>query len=482
MLTNINNEIVDFGNFYLSPMNKENNPEDFLFLRENRYTKFLNTIISSPFTIEDAKNWCNAKNKQTFCYYNIYSKKNKEIAGFIYFINFFNAPSKVVAIKSKYENQGWIRKSTFFIFRLFYEKNIKILNSFVHIDNINAQNHLESEGWTLKGEKSLPAIDNKNNLIPHKHYEIKLTVDKLVEPYYHLISPINKEIKHDKFETLKPYIFFKDYTLTILLIIGTLYTNRLTNNTIYPLFTLINSFLFIRLFNFCHEAVHNKIVKSSTINNLIGKYLTAFPIFLSYTYYKTTHLTHHKYLFSDLDGDKFTYINFPKGKTYFFNIYKILKEVFYNQASLSDIVLIFQKLFRIGNFKRNFSKDFLEFSIYWIIVLTFIVLLKLVSEFILLWCIPFILMLIWLNLSVILQHGFDPKLKIFYTKNVKNSFLSLLILPINDNYHYEHHLFPKVPYYNLPSMKEEFKKRNFYKRQTGFKNLSPIEALKTIYM
>lgn len=96
--------------------------------------------------------------------------------------------------------------------------------------------------------------------------------------------------------------------------------------------------------------------------------------------------------------------------------------------------------------------DYIEFLIFWIIILSLIFALKIQISFLLYWLAPLIVLMPWVLLMNSYQHYSDSGILNgrAYTIEFKNILIKELLFPININYHETHHERPNVPYFQLP--------------------------------
>ena len=158
---------IDFDDFFLLPMCKENKPKDFLFLNEERYSS-LSGIFTKPFTENHSKRFIFSVFKSQMSgdlvYYNVYSKTG-ELAGFIFFDKIDGLWQRIYAIKPEYEGLGWMRKSSFFLFNKLHLSHVKSIMAYVKPDNIHAIKRLEKEGFTLSGKRVFFCYHEKKDRI-----------------------------------------------------------------------------------------------------------------------------------------------------------------------------------------------------------------------------------------------------------------------------------------------------------------------------
>lgn len=213
-----------------------------------------------------------------------------------------------------------------------------------------------------------------------------------------------------------------------------------------------------------HELIHRTVFKKLFLNQVFLK-LFAFLTWNNYIYFEESHKRHHQYtLFNNLDQEIIMPLSITKKDWLFlltFNFptfYKTLKALIQNSFGKINGAWGL-KLFEKDELKRKklfnvarmiligHSLLFLIFILYEHYELIFIITLA-----------PFIAN--WLNRILgISQHiGMSTNTSDFRLNSTTirlNWFLSRLYS--NMNYHIEHHLYPNVPFYNLPVLSDQIK-------------------------
>lgn len=209
------------------------------------------------------------------------------------------------------------------------------------------------------------------------------------------------------------------------------------------------------LFVLLHEAAHGHLFKSRKWNDIVGQWMCAAPITFSLHSFRMQHLIHHKEPLVITDPEYLMTGGFP-----------------ITRASLA------RKLFRdfcgITNFRGNlllgFQKareDSLRIYIPMISVHSLMWLgLYLAGHpwyIFTFWMLPgATIAVVFVRIGVLSQHaGLKPDTDQRKVARTVISPFSYFFLPLNLNYHGEHHLYPRVPFYRLPDM------HSFLKKQEG---------------
>jgi len=199
--------------------------------------------------------------------------------------------------------------------------------------------------------------------------------------------------------------------------------------------------------NFMHEGIHGLMFRSKRWNRWIG-FLAGLPTFLSASAFGTDHLLHHKHTRTELDPDEILHMTHNSTMqvvcfyawlflgTIIFGIrvpFVLLKRATKAEkmAVLTERVVMF--LLLGGLFASAYYFNFFDVLLHC-------------------WFIPLIVAIFLVNMRGWAEHQLtsqDHPLR--QTRTVTSSrFYSFF--NINLNYHLEHHLFPGVPWYNLPAL------------------------------
>ncbi len=200
-----------------------------------------------------------------------------------------------------------------------------------------------------------------------------------------------------------------------------------------------------------HEASHNLFTRNPKIDRWIG-FLVSTPILFSATGYRIMHPLHHKYTREEGDPDNIENVSRSSVLlrwiyifTFFFAVYLYLVMVPVNAI--------------IKGNKREKVEVIVEYlAMIAIIAMGWIFLPT--NWMVEGWLLPLIVAGQIANIRGIAEHGMTTSgNELTDTRTVAtNSVLSFLIC--NINYHIEHHLYPGIPWYNLPKLhrmlKEEY--------------------------
>ena len=205
-----------------------------------------------------------------------------------------------------------------------------------------------------------------------------------------------------------------------------------------------------------HDAAHGVLAQSRWLNEFLGQYVCAWPLFSDLHAYRSYHLQHHRHTQQAQDPDLSLSAPFPITAASFRR--KLLRDVT-GQTTYKQRVAQFRNAFTTkgGSTAAGLRKGFSRLGGAIAINLGLLFVLTLAGYwhlFFLLWVLPFF---IWFPLITrirnIAEHAVvpdndDPFRHARTTK--ANLFWRACVAPYWVNYHVEHHLLMYVPCYNLP--------------------------------
>jgi fatty acid desaturase len=195
-----------------------------------------------------------------------------------------------------------------------------------------------------------------------------------------------------------------------------------------------------------HESVHYLLANNRTVNNIIG-FTAGLPLLLSRAAYKVIHLEHHAYTRQEGDPDELT--NFTKNK-------RAQSILFYLSLLIVGYIYIFVAPFTALKLAKNVKSRLAIVGEYAFIIAFFVsvaIYLNSIGRLDILvnvWLIPYLFLGLTVNLRAIAEHAMTKcDTPLTRSRTVKSN-RAIAFLLFNVNYHIEHHLFPGIPWYNLP--------------------------------
>jgi fatty acid desaturase len=199
--------------------------------------------------------------------------------------------------------------------------------------------------------------------------------------------------------------------------------------------------------NFMHEGIHNTLFRDRRRNRWFGFAMGA-PALFSVTTYGVNHLLHHRYTRTERDPDEFT--NVTKNP-------KLLSIVYYAWIVLGMVIYALRLPYSaiVHGSPRQRTQIAVE-NVLLLLVLGSVLYSSWrggwLPALVHLWLLPLVVAALLSNVRGWAEHTLTvPGHPLTETRTVTSSRL-FSFLNINLNYHLEHHLFPGVPWYNLPKV------------------------------
>ena len=230
-----------------------------------------------------------------------------------------------------------------------------------------------------------------------------------------------------------------------------------------------------------HDFSHYAMFRSKALNQWVGQWLAAYPIFLDLEKYRSYHLRHHSHTGSDKDPDMPLVDLYPSSSKSMTR--KFARDIFGLSGVKSYLGIILMNMglleYELGggvkwiepkpslrkrivllsqNLGGPILVNLMIFAIFWVIGKPL---------FFLLWFIPmFTSTMFFLRIRSIAEHGVTPDRR-NPMQNTRTTMAQwwqkLLFAPHNVHYHLEHHLLMTVPSYNLPRMHQLLNEKGLLK-------------------
>lgn len=285
----------------------------------------------------------------------------------------------------------------------------------------------------------------------------------------HDARDLNLQLPTEAFKplfTIKPLVHASAMAFDWIMIftaayLGALYLNPFT----YVLAILVIGARMHALAILMHDAAHYRFLKNRKWNDLITNVFTMYPLFLTIKKYRINHLRHHKHLNTEEDPDWVSKLpkkefQFPTTKKEF--TVGVLSYFFFIQG-IKDAIWFVTRFNLLGDDKKPATKQNEKGSpipllLFYGVLITVLSIYGLWAYFLLFWIVPyFTTFLMFQYIRSVSEHFGDLKYDHLFSssRTVKtNALEKFLIAPHNVGYHIEHHLYPGIPYYNLPKLHE----------------------------
>lgn len=221
-----------------------------------------------------------------------------------------------------------------------------------------------------------------------------------------------------------------------------------------------------------HEGSHYRIFKRKKVNDFVGEAFFAFPLFVTMRGYRLSHMAHHRNMNTEFDPDwvskETPEWEFPKTRAALFLILAKL-------ALGLNIVWMLKLIFTGGRPSTESAKTkitthkFVAARIgYYVALISMLTYFGWWMEFLLFWIVPmFTWLQVILRIRSIAEHfGLDYDHTFTNARTTyPSTFDRMFIASKNVWYHLDHHLYPSVPFYNLPELHDELNKLPSFKEK-----------------
>ena len=215
-----------------------------------------------------------------------------------------------------------------------------------------------------------------------------------------------------------------------------------------------------------HDFAHHRFLKNKVLSEWIGDVFLAWPILITVNSYRTTHMEHHFHTNTDKDPD---YVPRLDMKTYKFpmNVWFLITSMLGYVAAITSVYDIIS--LHLKKISSSTTKTYVYTRLgFYIAVATIITLAGAWQGFLLYWIIPYFTFFFAFNyVRGVAEHfsGMDYSSLEGGTRTVipylwERAFFG----PHHVNYHSEHHLYPGVPFYNLPALHKRLMENPDYRK------------------
>ncbi len=270
------------------------------------------------------------------------------------------------------------------------------------------------------------------------------------------------------------YKFVRVLILDWLIIFSSIYLAEKYNHILLTLFIIfIIAIKQNALGVLFHDGIHNLIHPNRKINDTICDLTLGLPLFLSTFYHRSYHQQHHDHLMTDLDPDWHykkdnSFWVFPQTRLKI--MWSLLNSVYLN------LTFIFTNRVRF-TWKKISTLQKAKIILCYFCLFIFLHHNSLIHLFLLYWMCP--LFLLWPMLNR--YRGWSEHFGINTNLNTRDVipiwWERLIIAPHNVGYHFTHHTYPNIPFYNLNKAYEAMGTESIYTSYFGFKKNSVLSNL-----
>ena len=288
----------------------------------------------------------------------------------------------------------------------------------------------------------------------HHHHTPELTAEERLDP---------KVIR--KLSKLNPWVSTGHIVFEYVAIFSAiLLANRFPNPLVYILAVMWIGARAHALAILLHEASHYRILKNKAVNDFVGELFFAFPLFVTMRGYRLSHMAHHRNTNTEFDPDwvskETPEWEFPqsRGKLFF-----MLARIAFGMNIVWMVKMITAGGRPTAATKTKISsRKFVAGRItYYVLLAATLTYFGLWIQFLLFWIVPiFTWLQVILRIRSIAEHFGIEYDHVFSSSRTTypSWFDRIFIASKNVWFHIDHHLYPSVPFYNLPTLHKELNK------------------------
>ncbi len=199
-----------------------------------------------------------------------------------------------------------------------------------------------------------------------------------------------------------------------------------------------------------HDGMHGVLFKNSGINRLVSV-LLSYSHLMSFTAYQVLHIRHHKNV--GVEGDPDHYANYVECKplVWILNGLRLLVAAFLYLLAIPVLACWHGN----ASVRRHIAQEYLG-----MLVLAAPIVFWVPGDVLLwTWFVPMVIVALITQLRAFAQHTLtDPTDPLLAARSMRPWRLVSFVM-LHENYHLEHHLFPRVPSYNLPCLSRTLEPR-----------------------
>lgn len=204
-----------------------------------------------------------------------------------------------------------------------------------------------------------------------------------------------------------------------------------------------------------HEFAHYRFTSDRKLSDSIGNLLAAWPIGTTVNSYRLNHLAHHQHTNTDKDPDWVAKLGVAKF-TFPQKVRRVLAVVAGYVIAVESIIDLRSILGRVNNADADNGMSKIARLIFYATAAAILTWTGSWTGFLMYWLVPYLTaFMFFLYVRGVAEHfgSMNYDIELGSTRSVTPHFWErLFFCPHNINYHLEHHLFPGVPFYNLPAL------------------------------
>jgi fatty acid desaturase len=196
-----------------------------------------------------------------------------------------------------------------------------------------------------------------------------------------------------------------------------------------------------------HEALHRNLFRRRAPDRWAA-FIFGVPAFFSGAAYKVAHLNHHRYTRTKFDQDEFS--NFCRSDTQYLTLFY----TWFVAGTFLYFFIVPWKALAIGgaNDRRQILLEYgTMLGIYGFTIVSCLITGH-ASWLLWYWLIPAQIAMVFSNIRGLAEHQCTGQGSVVSRTRTTKSTRLVSFLMLNLNYHLEHHLFPGIPWYNLPKV------------------------------
>ncbi|MEK7991601.1 MAG: guanitoxin biosynthesis L-arginine gamma (S) hydroxylase [Thiotrichaceae bacterium] len=222
----------------------------------------------------------------------------------------------------------------------------------------------------------------------------------------------------------------------------------------YPLAILIIGSRQRALATVLHESAHGAIAKNSTLNYIMGTYLSGYLIFQTMASYQKSHVHEHHAHFGDPERDPDYKYALSEGLYEKNTISNFRKKYIFSPLLLTKVPSYLQSLLIRRLFEEKKRSELFMMLLFWGVILAASVYAGVSGYLLLFWIVPYLTTFQIIGWFIELSEHYPlmgNNTNLYMSRNRHSHPVEQFFTGMhNENYHLIHHLFPTIPFWNLP--------------------------------